>query len=127
MTLGELALSVNWAFGLVIDDADIKKQACNAARLYLTWGDIASLATSDPSVALDDVDENCDITPGEWGVIKALHVLYVERENARALEASRGNGVDVYGRTVSEIDQAITQYESQDLPRAAFSQLPESI
>lgn len=126
MMLGELALSVNWPFGLILDDLDVVKQAVNAARQYAAWGDIASLAAGDPASVLDDLDENADISAGEWAIIKPLHLLYVERENARALEASRGNGVDVYGRSVSEIEQAITLYEA-DMPRAAFSQLPVSI
>lgn len=127
MTLGELALSVNWAFGLVLDEPDILKQACNAARQFLAWGDIASIATGDPAAGLDDIDEHCDLTPSEWGVIKPLLALYIERENARALEASRGQGVDVFGRSVSEIDQSISQYEAVDLPRLAFMQTPEQI
>ncbi|MEJ7806815.1 MAG: hypothetical protein WKG03_12960 [Telluria sp.] len=127
MTLGELALTVNWTFGLVIDGTDVLKQACAAARQYLAWGAIASLGNSAPAAGLDDLDEHCDLTPSEWGIIKPLVALYVERENARALEASRGQGVDVYGRSVSEIDQAITQYETVDLPRMAFSAAPETI
>jgi len=123
VTLGELALSVNWAFGLIIDEPDVLKQACIAARQYLAWGDIASVADGD----LCGLDEHCDLTASEWGVIKPLVALYVERENARALEASRGQGVDPYGRSVSEIEQAITQYETMDLPRLAFRAAPECI
>jgi hypothetical protein len=123
VTLGELALSINWAFGLILDEPDVQRQACAAARVYLTWGDIASI----PDADLCDVDEHCDLTPGEWGVIKPLVAMYVERENARALEASRGTGVDPYGRSVSEIEQSIAQYETVDLPRLAFNCAPEQI
>jgi hypothetical protein len=127
VTLGELALAVNWTYGLIIEDADVVKQAVIAARQYLAWGDIASIAAGDPLAGLDDMDENCDVSPSEWGLLKPLVMLYVERENARALEASRGQGVDVYGRSVSEIDQSITQYETVDLPKLAFSCQPEQI
>jgi hypothetical protein len=123
VTLGELALTVEWTFGLILDEADIVKLAGTAARQYLAWGDIASM----PGADLDEIDEDCDLNPGEWGVIKPLVTLYVERENARALEASRGNGVDVYGRGVAEIEQSISQYELVDLPRLAFSHMPVSI
>lgn len=123
MTLGELALSINWTFGLILDEKDVYKQACAAARQYLAWGDIASL----PDAELSDVDEHCDLTPSEWGILKPLAAMYVERENARALEASRGTGVDPYGRSVSEIEQAITQYEMVDLPRLSFRFAPEQI
>jgi hypothetical protein len=123
VTLGELALSVNWTFGLIIDGADVQKQACAAARQYLAWGDIASVAEGEAW----GVDEHCDVTASEWGIIKPLVLLYVERENARALEASRGTGVDVYGRSVSEIEQSIAQYELVDLPRLSFRAAPETI
>jgi len=127
VTLGELALSVNWTFGLIIDGDEVIKQACAAARQYLAWGEIASIGADGAPAVLADVDAHCVITPSEWGLIKPLAALYVERENARALEASRGQGVDVYGRSVSEIEQSITQYEVMDLPRLAFSCAPESI
>ena len=54
-------------------------------------------------------------------MIRPLFVLYVERETAVQLEASRALGVEVFGRTVSEIDGEITQYESM-LPEKAFCQ-----
>jgi hypothetical protein len=68
-----------------------------------------------------------DITDGEWGLIRPLYLLYVERENARALEASRGLGVDVYGRTVDQVEADIRQYETQDLPHLAFAQTIETV
>lgn len=123
MKLVELAASVKWAFGLIVDDTEVTVQAVAAARQYAGWGTIQSLA-GDGAAALSD---NTELTNGEWALIKPLFMLYVERENARALEASRGNGVDVFGRTVSEIAPEITQYESIDLPRLSFSCLPESI
>lgn len=123
MELSELAASVKWAFGLVIGDDDVTAQAVAAARHYHGYGDIRSVAGKSAAA----VTEDTAIAPGEWAVIKPLFMLYVERENARALEASRGLGVDVYGRTISEIGPEITQYENNDLPRLAFSCMPESI
>ena len=57
----------------------------------------------------------------EWALIKPLFMLYVERESAIQLEASRGLGIDVFGRSVSEIEQDIRAYE-QGLPLQAFTQ-----
>lgn len=124
MKLGELAESVNWAFGLVLGEEHIKSQALAAVRQFAGWGEIQSLAGIEVA---DTAYDTAEITDSEWACIKPLYMLYIERENARALEASRGQGVDVYGRTVSEIEQAITQYETVDLPRLAFSSQPESI
>lgn len=124
MTLGELATSIHWPFGLILSEQEEQAQAVNAARQYAAWGDIASLGDS-PVLATLDADTVID--EGEWAIIKPLAALFIERENARALEASRGVGVDVYGRDVNTIEADIRQYESVDLPRLAFMQLPESI
>lgn len=61
-----------------------------------------------------------DISGSEWAIIRPLFLLYVERETALQLEASRGLGIDPYGRSVSEIATEITQAEA-DLPHRAFS------
>ncbi|KVN83499.1 hypothetical protein [Burkholderia ubonensis] len=162
--LAELAKDVRWAFGLVIDDDELARQAINAARTYLAWGRIASvdpvvMADAPPTYPPPDpaaqvvmgyngtiydapprrpevptypapttpLSADSDITDGEWGIIRPLYLLYVERENARGLEASRGLGVDVYGRTVDQVEADIRQYETQDLPRLAFAQTIETV
>jgi hypothetical protein len=173
MTLTELAQSVAWSFGLILDENDLDAQALAAARHYLGWGRIASidgavtyenptdplftprnlpyLGPSDapgvifagldyglnpPTPAPDpdpvppvppELDVQTVITNSEWALIKPLYLLYVERENARALEASRMQGVDPYGRTVSEVQADIERYESGDMPRLAFFQPVETI
>jgi hypothetical protein len=129
MMLGELATSTTWAFGLILSEPDLVAQAINAARQYAAWGSIQSLALNpDASPSqLDDIDEIVDISDGEWGVIKPLYSMYVERQNALGLEASRMQGVEVYGRTVAEVEMDIRMYESDVLPRMAFSQAPEQI
>lgn len=65
------------------------------------------------------IDENTPLTKSELAVISPLFELYVERENALILEASRTLGVEVYGRTVSEINNDIVQKE-QDIQHLAF-------
>jgi hypothetical protein len=54
-------------------------------------------------------------------------MLYVERENARVLETSRQQGVEVYGRDVASIQSDIERQENEVLPRAAFFQPVETI
>jgi len=173
MTLSQLAQSVAWSFGLILDESDLDAQAVAAARHYLGWGRIASidgavtydnptdplfnprnlpyLGPSDaPGVIFAGLDygtgtpaptpappptptpppelsPDTAITDSEWALIKPLYALYVERENARALEASRMQGVDPYGRTVSEVQGDIERYENGDMPRLAFFQPSETI
>jgi hypothetical protein len=76
----------------------------------------------DPPPAPVELSLSTDITYSEWALIRPLYMLYIERENARALEATRMQGVDVYGRDVANIEQDIRQYEETDLPRLAFEQ-----
>jgi hypothetical protein len=72
-----------------------------------------------PSLPIKNVEflsADTDLTMGEWAIIKPLFSLYVERECATRLEASRGLGVDVFGRSVSEISQDITVMETETIP-----------
>ena len=74
-----------------------------------------------PPIPFDQITESTDVTVSDWGVIKPLFMLYCEREQALVLEASRIQGVDVFGRSSSEIQQDITAYEAE-LPQKAFIQ-----
>lgn len=103
--------------GIIIDDAQVVRQLIAAARLYAAYG--ALQHGTYPVPTFDDITEDTELSLGEWGMIRPLFVLYVERETAVQLEASRALGVEVFGRTVSEIDGEITQYESM-LPEKAF-------
>jgi hypothetical protein len=178
MTLGELALSLSYPFGLLLDDSDVETLAINAARFYLGYGSIAALdgpmtydnpttplftplsipylGPSDaPGVIFAGLDYGPDtrmgdvqcppppppapapppgelttqtvVTWSEWAVIKPLFMLYVERENARALEVSRQQGIEVYGRGVAEIENDVQRHETEVLPRAAFIQPMETL
>lgn len=66
------------------------------------------------------VSEDTDLSISEWALIGQLFRLYVEREEAKQLEASRGLGMDVFGRSSSEIVMDIKEAEGE-LPHRAFS------
>lgn len=73
---------------------------------------------------LDDesqISDQIDVTVSEWAEIRPLFVLYVERESALQMEATRSMGADPFGRTSSEAASDITQLE-QDMPRRVFYQ-----
>lgn len=149
MTLEELAVEF-WteraSAGLLLDEAETLALAVNAARFYSAYGTVKSMSggaalpearpaaapaqgaidpdapiTAAPPVKnLDFVQGDTDITVGEWALIRPLFLLYVERDVAMRLEASRGLGVDVYGRSVSEIAQEIERMETETLPAKCF-------
>ena len=105
--------------GVVIDDDQVLRQLIVATRFYAAYGHLNG--GTQPVSVFDDITPDTEITQCEWGIIRPLFLLYVERETALQLEASRGFGVDVYGRTVSQISAEITQYESM-MPYKAFCQ-----
>ena len=67
-----------------------------------------------------DIDGTTDITVSEWALIRPLFLLYIERENAIQLEASRMMGFDPFGRSSSEVNNDIAQAEAE-LPHKIFS------
>lgn len=104
--------------GVVIDAEQVTQLLLVATRFYAGYGRLQSCSEI---ASLDEITVDTDITASEWAVIRPLFVLYVERETAIQLEASRGLGVDVFGRTVSEISSEIMQIEA-DVPHRAFCQ-----
>lgn len=100
--------------GLVIDDDTILSQALAAARYYQGYGQLIHLADNAPIAPDTLLDES------EVAVVAPLFRLYVERENALILESTRTVGVEVYGRSVAEIANDITQKE-QEIQNLAFS------
>lgn len=129
---------------LVLDQAEVLQCAIEATRYYAAYGDIRSISESDelpgagdvgpfpddveasdalPVKRLDLIVATTHLSTGEWAVIRPLFFLYCERESAHRLEASRGMGVDVYGRSVSEIAQDISVMENETLPAKSFMQV----
>lgn len=103
--------------GMVIDEEQVIAQLVAAVRFYAGYAQLK--ASENYAANLLEITPETDITSSEWAIIRPLFFLYAERENALQLEASRGMGVDVYGRSVSEISAEITQTEA-DMPFKAF-------
>lgn len=150
MTLTELAgefymlRAPGW---LVLSDVEVLSCASEALRFCAAYISIASISRHDddlpgasepgtelpvqpvkddvllPSLPIKEIellDEDAELTTGEWVIIKPLFSLYVERENALRLEASRALGLEVYGRSVSEVAQDILVMERETVPAAGF-------
>jgi len=103
--------------GNLLDGQAVLAQLVAAARFYAGFGAISSRGAAAP---LPDIDAQTGISDSEWALIRPLFLLYVERETALQLEASRVMGADPFGRSSSEIAAEITQAESE-MPRKAFS------
>ncbi|PFH08073.1 hypothetical protein BCF11_0425 [Collimonas sp. PA-H2] len=132
--------------GIVLEEETVLAQALAAARYCGGYGPFDALLPAVPVAVMpseardpwessssyprfpvpdnlypssDFVELDTPLTQSEWAIVRSLFILYVERENAVYLEASRSLGVDVYGRSASEIAQDIVQKET-DVQRLMF-------
>lgn len=111
--------------GCVLTEEQITRHLRDAVRQYCGYSRLASaqsvdgvhseLYTPDDTPAPLDVD----LTLSELGIIRPLWLLYIEKENAIALEASVTQGANPFGRSATETQQSITDYELS-LPRLTF-------
>jgi hypothetical protein len=99
--------------GNLLSGEQLNALAIAATEFYVGY---AVLTQEQPS---NTISIETILTLSELALIKRLFMLYVERETALQLEASRGLGVDVFGRSVSEVISEISLYEAE-LPRLAF-------
>jgi hypothetical protein len=104
--------------GNLLDEETVLAQAMAAARFYAGYAVILARENADPVPAISG---GLEITESEWALIRPLFLLYIERETALQLEASRGMGVDPFGRSASEIAGDIAQAETE-MPHRAFFQ-----
>jgi hypothetical protein len=131
MTLAQLVaefMASRLTGGLVLDEPDVTKTLLKAVRLYAGYAELKHFSSQSPSISpiLSQIDNAVVLTPSEWAIIQPLFNAYVDHENALRLEASRGLGLDVYGRSSSELASEIKQLEV-DFPRKAFYQRLTSV
>lgn len=103
--------------GTLLDAETLTAQLVAATRFYAGFAVIMARA-SDSTVK---IDENLDLSDSEYALIRPLFLLYVERETALQIEASRAMGVDTFGRSAAEVAADIAQAEDS-MPRKAFFQ-----
>ncbi|WP_085618750.1 MULTISPECIES: hypothetical protein [unclassified Pseudomonas] len=107
--------------GCVLTDDQVLRSLRDATRFYCGHADLTSGGIVGAS-ALGDTDaDDVEVSESELSIIKPLWLLYLERENSTALEASKTQGAEVFGRAVSEVQASIIDYETR-LPALAFSE-----
>lgn len=110
------------AGGLYLDRKQVEQCAVDAARFYAGWH-----ALEDPAAQeFGRISVNASLSASEWALISPLFKLYVERETALVIEASRVAGVEAVGRSSSEVAADITQAEAA-LPQLAYEEPPFSV
>lgn len=132
MTLQDLVdeyVAKEAATGLFAPDDQVLQSCIEATRFYAGYA-----ALRDPTAAPDefgsmdlaDITAATNLTAGEWAIIAPLFRLYVERQAAQVVEASRGLGVEALGRSTSEVAADIQRIE-EALPLLAFSEEPFTV
>lgn len=116
-------LSRERAAGVLLEPEQVIAVAVAATLFYRGYALLdehrARLDADPLAEPLEEVDEMTPLSDSEWALIRPLFLLYLERETSLLLEASRGLGVDVFGRSSSEIAGDITT-EQAELPHRAF-------
>lgn len=124
MRLSELAAQhmAELPIGLVLTEEQVLRSLRDATRFYCGHANLAGGGSIDASaLAQSNTGQDVDLSHGELSLIKPLWLLYLEKENSMALEASRTQGAELFGRAVSEVQASITDYETR-LPGLAFAE-----
>lgn len=115
-------MSTGLTTGNVVPDAQVQQALIDAVRKYIAYADLKERKPPNNDVlTISDIASTTTLTASEWGIIQPLFKLYAEQLNAKILEATRGMGLDVYGRSVSEVAADIAIYE-EDLPHKCFDE-----
>ena len=104
--------------GVIISDEVIIAQLVAATRYYAGFANLD--ATQGRRTTVDDITKDTTLTLSEWSLIRPLFLLFVERETALQLEASRVMGAEPFGRSSSEISAEIQQVESEMAHKAFY-------
>lgn len=98
--------------GVILSDESVIGLLIAAARFYAGY---ANLAASGPEerTKIENITAETTLTLSEFSVIRPLWLLYVERETALQLEATRVMGADPFGRSSSEVAAEIQQVEGE--------------
>lgn len=106
--------------GVIVSFETVLAQLIAATKFYLAYAVGYKFINPDQDditqtelPTMQEITAEHELTMSEWGIIRPLFLLYVEREAALNLEASRLMGVDVFGRSTSEIQSEIQQVEAE--------------
>lgn len=97
--------------GVILSDVSVKGLLIAAVRFYAGYANLTE--SGEERTEVEDINEETTLTLSEWTIIRPLYLLYVERETALQLEATRVMGADPFGRSSSEIAAEIQQVEGE--------------
>lgn len=98
----------------ILPPESVSAQALAAVEFYAGFAELES-----PPGLGQSVTTGIDLSLSEWAEIRPLFLLYVERESALQMEATRSMGAEIFGRNSSEVGSDISQLEA-DFPRRVF-------
>lgn len=106
--------------GCVLTEEQIERHLLTATRFYCGCADLASGETVGAEALIaSNPTQDVALSESELTLIRPLWDLYMEKESSMALEASRTQGAELFGRAVAEVQMSIQDYELR-LPQLAF-------
>lgn len=106
--------------GCVLTDEQVERSLRDAARQYCGYADLKSGVDVDAAALVGaNEQQDVDLNTSELSIIRPLWLLYLEKENSMALEASRTQGAELFGRSVAEVEMGIAEY-LRTLPQLCF-------
>lgn len=106
--------------GCVLTAEQVERSLRDAARQYCGYANLSSGEEVDASALVgSNESQDVDLNTSELSIIRPLWLLYLEKENSMALEASRTQGAELFGRAVAEVQMSIQDYEMR-LPQLCF-------
>lgn len=107
--------------GCVLTEEQVERSLRDAIRQYCGHADlVCGQEVNGQALTGETAEQDVELSASELSIIKPLWLLYMERENSIALEASRSMGAELFGRSVAEVQMSILEYETR-LPQLAFS------
>lgn len=103
--------------GVILSDDSVVGLLVAAVRFYAGYANLVE--SGERRTDVEEINKDTTLTASEWSLIRPLFLLYVERETALQLEATRVMGADPFGRSSSEIASEIQQVEA-DMANKSF-------
>lgn len=97
--------------GNLLDANQLLALAIAATCFYCGYASLIQNEGLSTATTCPPIDGTTNLTASEWAIIKPLFLLYVERESALQLEASRGMGIEAFGRASAEVANDIAAME----------------
>lgn len=120
--LAGLLLEEFFSKGYALSELEVLEVLKTECRYMMSWTPL----NLSPELAVIHVNENTELSNGEWGVLEPVIRAHCDLLQAQRVDASKSLGEVGFGLTVSEAEQTYLQ-ERDAIPKKCFIEAPYSI